>query len=130
MDTTYNNGKFVATDLKIALGAYSTGDAYDLSIQADGRILAAGTVLLNTVVNKVPSSQANFVLLRYNTNGTLDSGFGRNGIATTDFYNLSNDLSAAVAIQPDGKAVMGGVIFYYDSNNVRHEGIGVSRYLP
>jgi uncharacterized delta-60 repeat protein len=64
------------------LGNISTGStdaAYRISLQADGKIVVAGT------------SDGNLFLERYNSNGTLDSNFGTGGKVTTQF-NASLDV--------------------------------------
>src|SRR5687768_15679355 len=43
------------------------------AVQADGKLLVAGTVLSNGV-------NTDAVVIRYNANGTLDSGFGTGGV--------------------------------------------------
>jgi uncharacterized delta-60 repeat protein len=66
--------------------------AQSIAIRLDGKIVAAGT------------GSGNFALARYNTNGTLDKTFSRDGKQTTDFgLNINNDIVKAVAIQSDGK---------------------------
>jgi len=46
------------------------------------------------------------VLVRYNANGTLDTGFGTGGIVTSQFNVFG--LAHAAALQTDGKIVVGG----------------------
>ncbi len=48
-----------------------------------------------------------FLITRYNDNGTLDNTFGNNGIVSTDIANGS-DYAKSVALQSDGKIVVGG----------------------
>ena len=48
-----------------------------------------------------------FLVMRYNTNGTLDTSFSGDGIQVTDFSGFY-DGASAVALQPDGKIVVGG----------------------
>ena len=69
----------------------------DLAIQADGKIVVAGHAIGLT---------ESFALARYNTDGSLDSGFGTGGKLTTDLGG--HDSAAAVVIQPDGKIVAAG----------------------
>ncbi len=64
------------------------------ALQGDGKILVAGSI--STVQN---SEQP--VLLRYNTNGTLDSGFGAGGKVLIGGSNAGP--AFAVAVQTDGK---------------------------
>src|SRR5262249_52641143 len=66
-----------------------------------------------------------FVVSRYNADGSLDSSFGTGGTVTTDFFH-QYDIAYAVAIQPDGKIVVGGSTFYFD-DTVR-EGFVTARY--
>lgn len=70
-----------------------------LTIQADGKILAAG-VASNGLNN-------DFALVRYNSNGTLDAAFGTGGKVTTDFSG-TDDAGGSLTIQSDGRIVMAG----------------------
>jgi uncharacterized delta-60 repeat protein len=50
-----------------------------------------------------------FLVMRYDSMGVLDNGFGSNGITTTDFGILSpHDIAYAVSLQSDGKIVVSG----------------------
>jgi len=71
----------------------------DVKIQADGKILLAGT--------SYAGPKSDFLLLRCNSDGTTDENFGNNGIVRTDFQN-SYDFAYTVAIQKDGKIVVAG----------------------
>jgi uncharacterized delta-60 repeat protein len=88
------NGK-VATDF----GGGETVNA--ISLQPDGKIVAAGST------NSGPASELAFALARYQSNGSLDLGFGSAGKVTTEFFSDSNTANA-VAIQLDGKIVWPG----------------------
>lgn len=84
-------------------------DAFaDMALQADGKIV---------VVGRTWQEHSNdFALVRYNPDGSLDTNFGRDGIVTTDFtppgtppgFGPSYDEAFALAIQADGKLVVGG----------------------
>ena len=74
-------------------------------VQPDGKILVVGT-LLNFA--DVPST---IVLIRYNTDGSLDSNFGSGGRVTHRINNMNSSASAA-ALQPDGKIVLAGSYFF------------------
>ena len=69
--------------------------ARGVAIQADGKIVAAGF------------AANNWAVVRYNSNGSLDSTFDGDGIVTTSI-NSSGGLANAVAIQPDGKIITAG----------------------
>ncbi|HEX6924359.1 MAG TPA: Calx-beta domain-containing protein [Longimicrobiaceae bacterium] len=70
----------------------SRGEATDLALQADGRIVVTGG-------NR---------LARYNTDGTLDATFANGGAATVDFYGRSNDQMQGVAIDESGRILVAG----------------------
>ncbi|MBL7899675.1 MAG: T9SS type A sorting domain-containing protein [Crocinitomicaceae bacterium] len=78
-----------------------TGDDYgqEVALQSDGKIILVGSAII--------SGDKDFVVVRLNTNGSLDATFGGDGIVTTDFNNF-DDAAHSVVIQPDGKIVVGG----------------------
>ncbi|SRR6266567_4204704 len=91
LDTTYGNGGKVIT----SFGMYA--DAQDVALQSDGKAVVVGYNY---------NGSANWVIARYNTDGTLDTSFGTNGIVIHNF-GFSNTANA-VRIQPDGKIVVAG----------------------
>ena len=111
LDSTFGAGGKVLTNT--GAGAV-TGRG--LVIQPDGRIVVAGATDLNN-----PGSD--FVVTRYNTNGTLDATFDGDGKATTDFNNRS-DAAFAVALQPDGRIVVVGV----SGTNNTDKDFAIARY--
>ena len=74
----------------------SNSSANAVAIQSDGKIIVAGTPLLT----------------RYNSDGSVDTSFGTNGIVNVSGIIRGN----AVAIQPDGKILV-----------ARNPGFGVAR---
>jgi len=94
LDTGFGTGGIVTTTVG-SINDY----AYALGIQSDGRIVAAGS--------SYNGSNYDFALVRYNTNGTLDTGFGTGGIVTTPVRS-GNDYAHALSIQPDGRIVAAG----------------------
>ncbi len=99
LDETFDEDGMVITDFRSA-----NSRAYDIAIQADGKIVVAG-------VSFNPSTSENdFALARYNSDGTLDTTFGIGGKTVTDFSG-SDDFAYALAIQADGKIVVAGVSF-------------------
>jgi uncharacterized delta-60 repeat protein/uncharacterized repeat protein (TIGR01451 family) len=92
----------------------TTDSGYALAIQADGKIVLAGTSGprfsdFSEGAGLAPdgSSGFDFALARYNTNGSLDNTFSTDGLVTTDFFS-STDEARGVAIQKDGKIVAAG----------------------
>lgn len=94
LDTTFGTAGVVTT----AIGVGSS-QIYGLALQSDGDIVAVG--------NSFDRSRLNFTLARYNDDGTLDAGFGQGGIVTAP-VGISEAEAFAVAIQPDGRIVVGG----------------------
>src|SRR5437764_794886 len=93
LDPSYGSGGKVIT---------SFGDDASitaLALQSDGKAVAVG---YNT-----NGGHHNWAIARYNTNGGLDTSFGTNGIVTQDFGH-DQWIEGAVAIQSDGKIVVGG----------------------
>ena len=74
--------------------------AYAVAIQNDGKIVVAG----------ITGSTTEFEVMRYNANGTLDTSFDHDGKVTFNFGNIGFP-AMAVAIQSDGKIVVGGNTF-------------------
>ncbi len=79
-------------------GGFGSG-ARGLALQPDGRIVVAG------VGGGVSTEQA--VVVRYSADGSLDSSFSTDGKMTIDFGGTYGE-AQAVAIQPDGKILIGG----------------------
>jgi uncharacterized delta-60 repeat protein len=96
LDTTFGSGGTVRTDFS---GNIDRANA--VAIQADGKIVAAGSSFSNA------KTVEDFIVARYNTNGSLDKRFGNNGKITTDFFRNVDQVNA-LAIQPDGKIVVAG----------------------
>ena len=86
LDPTFGGIGKVSTDFG--------GDETDMLIQPDGKIILIG------------GSATDFVLARYNSNGTLDTGFGTGGLVTTDVGG-SSDAALGGALQGDKIVVVG-----------------------
>jgi uncharacterized delta-60 repeat protein len=79
------------------------GSAQALTQQADGKLLAAGYLL-------IPGGDHKFLVVRYDSNGHLDPEFGAGtGIVSTPLPGVSGDLSfSAILQQADGKIIAVG----------------------
>jgi uncharacterized delta-60 repeat protein len=75
------------------LPAYGEGAA----VQSDGKLVVAGG-----------NSFGQFLVMRFGTNGVLDSSFGAGGKVVTSVGPLNAAAGHVVAIQTDGKIVAGG----------------------
>jgi len=92
------------------------------SSDLDGKILLAGV--------SDASGSKDFALARYNPDGTLDTGFGKNGLVTERTRALTADIVRGIALQPDGRIVVAGVS-YEDVATLGPNGdFMVARYLP
>ena len=107
-------------DRGVALTTFSTSGCYAsaLALQSDGKIIAAGTNYRDF------SSNSDFGLVRYNSNGTLDTSFGTNGLVSTDYDGML-DAASSVLIQSDGKIVAVGSA----SSSATFYDFAVVRYL-
>jgi uncharacterized delta-60 repeat protein len=94
LDTTFGISGLASTYISFADIVSET------VLQADGKILVVGTSL-------VGGASRDFTLVRYNANGTLDTSFDGDGKLTTAVGAL-DDYANSVALQTDGKIVVGG----------------------
>jgi uncharacterized delta-60 repeat protein len=103
LDTTFGAAGtgVVTTDIS---GTGGQDDAYSLALQGDGKILVGGL--------SEPPNTASFAtaLVRYTTDGRLDTTFDGDGIATA--YSVPGYVpqseADALVVQPDGKIVAAG----------------------
>jgi len=91
--------------------------ASDLIIQADDKIIVAGTTGGFFFDNR------DLTLLRYNANGTIDSSFGGKGYVTTEVMGYMDEINS-VAQQADGKIVVAG-----KANNGNQNDVCLARYF-
>ena len=94
-----------------------------LALQRDGKIVVAGFTSLPT-----SGLDDDFVVFRFNADGSLDSGFGSGGKVITDFNGLT-DRAQAVMVQPDGKIVAAGNAVLGTVASADQD-FAVVRYLP
>lgn len=118
----YNsNGSLDATFGSAGVAITSIGDgdsAYAVALQADGKILLAGSTTV--------AGQTDFALARYNSNGSLDASFGSGGVITSNYD--PGEVAYAIALQTDGKVLLGGTaggeiaLLRFTSNGVLDSG--------
>ncbi len=113
VDTTYGTNGFVITIL-------TPSGAARLRRQSDGKYLVSETD---------DGSNLDFLLARFNNDGTVDKGFGtiHGGYAETDFEG-GDDVSPAILLQPDGKVILGGAAAIASSQPAG-ERFALARYL-
>ena len=109
LDSTFGSGGVTNT---LIGGESSYGNA--IAIQADGKLVVAGSAKTAGVHD--------IAVVRYNTDGSLDTSFDTDGAATTAIGSGA-DVARAVAIQPDGKILIAG-----SSHNGSNNDFAMVRY--
>ena len=74
---------------------------YSIKVQNDKKIVFGGTAY--------NGFDYDFVIVRIDSNGVLDNGFGSNGIAMRDFGTGNDDWGRAIEIQSGGKILVAGM---------------------
>src|SRR5262245_22188304 len=93
LDKTFNGNGRVLTNV------HNDDDGEAVAVQADGKIVVVGS----------SSGGTDIAVVRYDTDGSLDTSFGGgDGIVVTDVNG--DDAAYSVAIQTDQKIVVGGTI--------------------
>src|SRR5207253_2789172 len=99
LDTTFNGTGKVITDLVPGVTAY--GDyAQSVVVQSDGKIVVTGY--------SHNGSNFDIALVRYNSDGSLDTNFNGTGKVITDING--SDIGSSVAVLSDGKIVVAGYL--------------------
>jgi uncharacterized delta-60 repeat protein len=92
-----------------------------MALQSDGKIVVGGMICGEKL-------ECDFLLARYNSNGTLDISFGGDGFVTTSFasYLYLEELCTTLVIQTDGKILAAGMSgdFFETSH------LAMARYNP
>jgi uncharacterized delta-60 repeat protein len=113
LDTSFGTGGKVTTAI---------GPGYDnintIAIQGDGKIVAAG------YSDNINGIYADFALVRYNTNGSLDTSFGTGGKVTNEIDPGDGSEAFSIVVQNDQKLVLAGSSFAGGGNSI----IAVARY--
>jgi uncharacterized delta-60 repeat protein len=107
LDKTFGTNGRGAVIIPVPRFHYDKGS---MVIQADGRIVVAGTV------GNIDDVHNDLVVARFNANGTLDSTFSGTGIVVADFG--TNEFGTDVHLQADGKLVVVGTSSTGDSSNL------------
>ncbi len=103
LDPDFNSGGKIIANL-----GNSDNIASAAAVQPDGKILVAGLTGTIDTTGKIPGS-SDFVVLRYNPDGTPDNTFDGDGKVVTSFGD-GEDGAGAILIQPDGKILVAGAV--------------------
>lgn len=101
LDPTFGNGGLVVLPNLRADAPFDTATA--VAIQSDGKIVVVGRW---GATSPGPTS----AIVRFNPDGSLDDGFGFNGMVTLSSGFAGGDEAHSVAIAGDGKIVVGGYL--------------------
>jgi uncharacterized delta-60 repeat protein len=93
LDTSFNSG-----------GTGTNRTVFALSLQADGKVLVGGSVTSYNGNTAAPDN-----IFRLNTDGSLDTNFNSGGTGPSN-------LTYALAVQPNGKILVGGLFTDYNGN--------------
>jgi uncharacterized delta-60 repeat protein len=101
----YNTNGSVDSSFGIFGSVGSIGTSAALAVQSDGKILVAGT--FSDQLSVTPDGD--FALIRYNSDGTVDQGFGMRGGALADFFTGTSSAAAfAIAVESNSDIVVAG----------------------
>lgn len=123
VDKNFGTEGKVSTDFSINEPGSNNDYATDMVLQPDGKILVVGFMYLNKMA----------LIARYNSDGSLDTSFGVDGKVrtnTTDFENVFSLTITTVALQSDGKIVLGGSVYYteYPPQRYNYNRFALFRY--
>lgn len=121
LDASFGAAGVVTTDLP---GDFEAVNA--LVRLPDGKLVVAGSAS--------PSGSSDFVVARYNGDGTLDTSFGTGGFTTTDFSG-GIDFASSLVLRSDGKLVVAGGISFdfglarYDADGALDASFGTGGFV-
>ncbi|CAM5668226.1 hypothetical protein SALBM135S_00199 [Streptomyces alboniger] len=102
LDTGFSGDGKVTTDVHTLLA----DEARDVAVDSNGKIVIAG-LAGESVVFPVDPVDGNALVIRYNANGTPDTGFSGDGIATVDFSGGA-DVARGIALTGSDDIVIAG----------------------
>lgn len=115
IDTTFGvGGRFEYMNGDNTSNAFTTEAS--AALQADNKILLSTSVIDS-------NNDYKFAVYRLKPDGTLDSAFGNNGIATADHLN-QYDESSGVIVQPDGHILQAGY------TRINFQSVMLAKYRP
>lgn len=101
-------------------------------VQPDGKIIVGGSCM---TAGGTCTGTSLIVLIRYNINGSIDTGFGIDGLVVTNFTwaneppGYSSDLLQSIVLLPDGRIMAGGYGILCDGSWSPAFRCNMARYL-
>jgi uncharacterized delta-60 repeat protein len=112
LDMTFGTSGVLTTQVGGSIGSIGSS----IVLQSDGKVITGG------------SNADKQFLIRYNPDGTLDAGFGENGMVFSDVDNFGK-----IVIQPDGKLLIRSYylqgahkLIRYNADGTRDNGFGTN----
>ncbi len=106
LDPTFGTNGTVLAPIADTGGNFFTGGSV---LQTDGKIIVAGQIDAN--------GKTNCGAARFNADGSLDTSFATNGRFIFLPFQIGSCRSPAIALQPDGKILLGGNTFTPSPDN-------------
>jgi uncharacterized delta-60 repeat protein len=110
LDSGFDGDGIVTTDLALSSAATA------LALEPSGKLVVAGYISSGF-------RDTDFLVIRYQPNGAVDTGFGTNGAVVTSIGGF--DVPSALIVQPDGRIVAAGssqIGFWESLTVVRYHG--------
>ncbi len=114
LDTTFDGDGRVST----IIDPSKVSEATAVALQEDGKIVLTG------IVSPARNENGTGFIVRYNTNGSLDTSFDGDGVRHFNYGLFSVDASKDIAVQPDGKIVIAAFNFTFNVGS----GLVIARY--
>ncbi len=100
IDSTFGINGLARLAFKNNLARYAT--LFDLAVQPDGKIIAAGDN---------GDNNDNMVIARFTANGTVDTAFGGSNGYTLPFFETGTSFTNTALVQEDGKILVAGTYY-------------------
>jgi len=101
LDTSFNSTGYKTIDLP------GFENSFDLTVQSDGKILVLSKS--SNLINK-------FLVYRFNTDASLDTSFGSNGLSEIIVGNIGTGFPKKIQLQNDEKILIAGT--FYENNTI------------
>jgi uncharacterized delta-60 repeat protein len=131
IDPSFNGGQIAANAFVTSFDNIndfditSTDQVRAVAIDADGKIVLAGSTFDVPNLDFTPA----FALQRYNSDGSLDDGFGTNGSVETILNpDVQVDVAYAVTVDSAGRIIAGGTSAFTSETEIRID-LALVRYL-
>lgn len=122
LDSTFGTNGIVTTDVQVG----SQDVANSMVLLNSGKFILAGY--------SDDGLDAQATMIRYNTDGSIDSSFGTNGIVLTDFFTNDFDQINVIKVHElTGNIIVGGHAYYdytYFTHSADLYAPVIARYLP